>query len=320
MISRLFRALCAGAVVISSVAISPLSAAATSTNEYVIVERDGSVEVRTLTQAQAVKASIDPAVRIVQPNNSYQIDNTTTDIVTGLSVPTNAQVGDIVPGRYIVQFASNTASAVAEASLGSGAITTFSNAINGFVANLTASEVAGLNSNPNVVNIEADRVVSISVDQPQPGWGLDRIDQRALPLNQNYSYTSTGAGVTAYVVDTGINSTHTDFTGRIKSGFTAISDGNGVEDCNGHGTHVSGIMAGTKYGVAKSASIVPIRVLGCSGSGTVSGLISGLNWAITNHQAGVPAVANKTAPSPRTASLMSACCPVASALVHSTVG
>ena len=289
---RIFRALCAGAVVVSTVAVTPLSASASSTTEYVIVERDGSVEVRTLTQAQAVKASIDPAVRIVQPNNSYQIDNTTTDIVTGLSVPTNAQVGDIVPGRYIVQFASNTASAVAEASLGSGAITTFSNAINGFVANLTASEVAGLNSNPNVVNIEADRVVSISVDQPQPGWGLDRIDQRALPLNQNYSYTSTGAGVTAYVVDTGINSTHTDFTGRIKSGFTAISDGNGVEDCNGHGTHVSGIMAGTKYGVAKSASIVPIRVLGCSGSGTVSGLISGLNWAITNHQAGVPAVAN----------------------------
>lgn len=203
------------------------------------MERDGSVDVRSLTQAQAIKTSIDPAVRIVQPNNVFQVDDATADIVTGLSVPTNAQVGDIVPGRYIVQLASNTASAVAVASLASGAITTFSNAINGFVANLTDSEVAALQVNPNVVSIEADRIVSISTDQPQPDWGLDRIDQRALPLNQNFSYTNTGVGVTAYVVDTGINSTHTEFTGRIKSGFTAVSDGNGTEDCNGHGTHVS---------------------------------------------------------------------------------
>ena len=291
-IKRLFRALSVGAVAISAVAITPLSASALSTVEYVIVERDGSVAVRTLTQAQAVKASIDPAVRIVQPNNSFQVEDNTVDIVTGLSVPTNAQVGDVVPGRYIVTLSSNTASAVAVASLASGAITTFSNAINGFVADLTDSEVAALQSNPNVVGIEADRIVSISTDQSQPGWGLDRIDQRALPLNQNYSYTTTGVGVTAYVVDTGINSTHTEFTGRIQSGFTVIADGNGVEDCNGHGTHVSGIMAGTKYGVAKSASIVPVRVLGCNGSGTVSGLITGLNWTIDNHQAGVPAVAN----------------------------
>lgn len=303
---RLFRAFCAGAVVISGVAITPLSAAASSTTEYVIVERDGSVAVRTLTQAQAVKASIDPAVRIVQPNNSFQIDDTTADIVTGLSVPPNAQVGDIVPGRYIVQFASNTASAVAATSLTDGVITTFSNAINGFVANLTSSEVAALTSNPNVVGIEADRIISASTDQPTPGWGLDRIDQRALPFDQKYSYTTSGVGVTAYVVDTGINSTHTEFTGRINSGFTAISDGNGVEDCNGHGTHVSGIMAGTKYGVAKSASIVPIRVLGCNGSGTVSGLISGLNWAINDHAAGVPAVANLSVGAGASSSLNSA--------------
>ncbi|MEY3558021.1 MAG: hypothetical protein RL374_727 [Actinomycetota bacterium] len=291
-INSLFRALSVGAVAVSAVAITPLSASALSTVEYVIVERDGSVAVRSLTQAQAVKASIDPSVRIVQPNNSFQIEDNTVDIVTGLSVPTNAQVGDVVPGRYIVQLSSNTASAVAVASLTSGAITTFSNAISGFVADLTDSEVAALQSNPNVVSVEADRIVSISTDQSQPGWGLDRIDQRALPLNQNYSYTTTGVGVTAYVVDSGINSTHTEFTGRIKSGFTVIADGRGVEDCNGHGTHVSGIMAGTKYGVAKSASIVPVRVLGCNGSGSVSGLISGLNWAINNHQAGVPAVAN----------------------------
>ncbi|MEY4147284.1 MAG: hypothetical protein RL278_840 [Actinomycetota bacterium] len=305
-ITRLFRAFCVGAVVTSGVAITPLSASASSTTEYVIVERDGSVAVRTLTQAQAIKTSIDPAVRIVQPNNVFQVDDTTADIVTGLSVPSNAQVGDIVPGRYIVQFASNTASAVAAASLTSGPITTFSNAINGFVANLTTSEVAALQSNPNVVGLEPDRIVMASTDQPTPGWGLDRIDQRVLPLNQKYTYTTSGVGVTAYVIDSGINSTHTDFTGRIKSGFTVISDGNGVEDCNGHGTHVSGIIAGTKFGVAKSASLVPVRVLDCAGSGTVSGLISGLNWAITNHLAGVPAVANLSVGATISASLNAA--------------
>lgn len=116
-ITRFFRAFCVGAVVVTTVAITPLSAGASSTTEYVIVERDGSVDVRSLTQAQAIKTSIDPAVRIVQPNNVFQVDDATADIVTGLSVPTNAQVGDIVPGRYIVQLASNTASAVAVASL-----------------------------------------------------------------------------------------------------------------------------------------------------------------------------------------------------------
>ena len=290
--SSAFRALLSGAVFLSGIVTLPTSASASATNEYVIVERDGSVAVRRLTQSQAITASVDPAVRIVQPNRQIHIDETPTEIVSGLSVPANAHVGDIIPGRYIVRFSSNTASAVAAAAVPASVITTFSQAMNGFVADLSPAELKSLQANPNVVGIEADSVVAATTDQSWPGWGLDRIDQRALPLNRTYSYTSTGAGVTAYVIDTGIYSAHSEFTDRIQPGFTAVADGNGTEDCNGHGTHVAGTVAGTTYGVAKSASIVPVRVLGCTGSGTVSGVISGLNWAMNNHVYGVPAVAN----------------------------
>ncbi len=290
--SYAFRALLTGVVFFSCVVTLPAVANATSTSEYVIVERDGSVAVRRLTQSQAIATSVDPTVRIVQPNNQIHIDETPTAIVTGLSVPTDAHVGDIIPGRYIVRFSSDTARAVAAASVPSGVITTFSNAMNGFVVDLSPADLQTLQANPNVLGIEADSVVAANADQSSPVWGLDRIDQRALPLNRTYSYTATGSGVTAYVVDTGIYSAHSEFTGRIQPGFTAIADGYGTEDCHGHGTHVAGTVAGTRYGVAKTASIVPIRVLSCTGAGTVSGVISGLNWAINNHVTGVPAVAN----------------------------
>jgi len=122
-------------------------------------------------------------------------------------------------------------------------------------------------------------------------WGLDRIDQGTLPLNSLYYAGGTGAGVTAYIVDTGIRSTHVEFTGRMLSGATAISDGQGTNDCNGHGTHVAGTVGGTTYGVAKQVSLVPVRVFGCTGRGSTSDVISGINWAIGNHGSG-PAVMN----------------------------
>jgi subtilisin family serine protease len=111
-------------------------------------------------------------------------------------------------------------------------------------------------------------------------------------LNSTFTASAKGAGVDAYIVDTGISSTHSDFTGRMSTGFSAITDGNGTNDCNGHGTHVAGTTAGTTYGIAKSATLIPVRVLDCIGSGTTSGVIAGLDWIVGHHTAGTPAVAN----------------------------
>lgn len=164
-------------------------------------------------------------------------------------------------------------------------------AINGFAGFLTGDQVCVLQKRGNVLSVEADQEVSIDATQTPATWGLDRIDQ-SVGTNGSYSYVSTGAGVDAYVIDTGILGTHKDFGGRVKQGYSAISDRRGTTDCNGHGTHVSGTIGGATYGVAKQVSLIPVRVLDCRGSGTNSGVIAGVNWAINNHQAGVKAVAN----------------------------
>jgi subtilisin family serine protease len=131
----------------------------------------------------------------------------------------------------------------------------------------------------------------VQAAQPRPPYGLDRIDQRALPLNSTYTYGATGSGVTAYVVDTGIRLSHRDFGGRAVSGFDAI-DGGRADDCNGHGTHVAGTLGGAAHGVAKSVRLVAVRVLDCAGSGATSGVIAGVDWVTAHHQPGQPAVAN----------------------------
>jgi subtilisin family serine protease len=135
-----------------------------------------------------------------------------------------------------------------------------------------------------------DAVSSAGTQSPASSWGLDRTDQRALPLNNSYSYATTGSGVDVYVVDTGVLSTHSEFTGRIRSGFAATGL-TGTEDCNGHGTHVAGTAAGATYGIAPAATVVPVRVLDCNGSGTLSGVIAGIDWAIQDHTT-TPAVLN----------------------------
>jgi hypothetical protein len=173
---------------------------------------------------------------------------------------------------------------------------TYSYAIKGFSATLPEAAYNAILKNPNVDYVEQDATVYAWQTTTQTGatWGIDRIDQRDLPLNQSYTYEQNGAGVLAYIIDTGIRASHVEFTGRIAPGFTAILDGRGTADCNGHGTHVAGTVGGTRYGVAKGVTLVPVRVLNCQGSGTWSGVIAGIDWVTgqKNNAPNSPMVAN----------------------------
>lgn len=164
---------------------------------------------------------------------------------------------------------------------------TYDTALRGFAVSLPAAAadafLDAIANNPNVDRVEVDSIVSRQlVTQTSAPWGLDRADQRSLPLSSSFSWTASGTGVRAFVVDTGILSAHAQFSGRIAAGFTAIADGRGTEDCNGHGTHVAGTIGGSIAGLAKSVTLVPVRVLDCSGSGTLSGVVAGIDWVAAN--------------------------------------
>ena len=168
----------------------------------------------------------------------------------------------------------------------------YGKALKGFSANLSERAAQAIASDPRVKYVEEDGVVSIDTTQSGATWGIDRIDQRDLPLSGTYTYNATGAGVKAYIIDTGINTSHNDFGGRAISGYDAVDGSLPAADCNGHGTHVSGTVGGATYGVAKGVTLVAVRVLDCNGSGTNSGVIAGVNWVASDHVAGAPAVAN----------------------------
>ena len=168
---------------------------------------------------------------------------------------------------------------------------TVTRAVDAAAVTLTHAQARVLAKTPGVLSVEPDRRMWIAGTQPNPTWGLDRIDQRALPLSASFTTPDAVATVNAYVIDTGTADVP-DLAGRVQAGFSSQDGGAGNTDCHGHGTHVAGTVAGTTYGVAKSASIIPVRVLSCAGSGTTFQVLQGIDWAIGHHQAGVPAVAN----------------------------
>jgi subtilisin family serine protease len=227
-------------------------------------------------------------------NLVHAAPNTTSSLLD------SSQAKGIIKNQYIVilnkdagpsiDFAQNIAK-----QHGAKVLQSYDTVLKGFAIYLpeTAATafVEAMKKNPQVLSVENDIVMKIdATTQSNPDWGLDRIDQKALPLNSAYSYLQTGSGTTAYIVDTGILSSHQQFSGRVLSGYTAISDGNGTTDCNGHGTHVAGTVGGSTYGVAKNVNLVPIRILGCDGSGASSNVIAGLDWILKNGKK--PAVVN----------------------------
>jgi subtilisin family serine protease len=169
----------------------------------------------------------------------------------------------------------------------------YEHALKGFSVRLSEEEAQALAEDYRIEYIEEDGEVSLEATQSSPTWGLNRIDQRDLPLDSVYTYNQTGAGVHAYILDTGLRATHVQFAGRVGDGFTAFTEGSGTNDCHGHGTHTAGTVGGTTHGVAKGVTIHPVRVLDCNGSGSTTGVVAGINWVTAHHQASLaPGVAN----------------------------
>ncbi len=208
----------------------------------------------------------------------------------------NRASGERIDGQYIVVFRPGAdARGLANqlgAAHGAEVAGVFEHALKGAVMRMPEQAALAISRNPNVELVEEDQIVTLDASGSQSGatWGLDRVDQRNLPLNGVYNYDFSAPAVHAYIIDTGIRTSHTNFGGRATADFDAIGDGQNGQDCNGHGTHVAGTVGSATYGVAKDVRLHAVRVLNCSGSGSNSGVIAGVDWVTANHQN--PAVAN----------------------------
>ncbi|MFC6090905.1 S8 family peptidase [Saccharothrix lopnurensis] len=208
--------------------------------------------------------------------------------LTAFTVPAHAEAAvlhagspDAVPGSYVVKVRDG---APDPADRLAGQVTrTYTGPFRGFAATLTERQARRLAADPAVEYVEQDQVVRPYATQVNPPWNLDRIDQRALPLDRAYSYTSTGRGTRAYVIDTGLNTTHPELVGRACGGWDVIENDGVPQDGNGHGTAVAAVIASRTYGVAKEGLVCGVRVLDASGSGTTAGVVAGIDWVARNH-------------------------------------
>ncbi len=215
---------------------------------------------------------------------------------TGAPLLRAAAGARVIPGSYIVVLKQGGDARATARSVNANPRFVYDAALNGFAAQLTDAQVRLLQRNPNVAYVEQDAEVRLTATQNMDSlgdpWGLDRIDQRNLPLSRTFTYNSIGTGVHAYIIDTGLNTGHTDFGGRAINVYDAF--GGTGNDCNGHGTHVGGTVGGRTWGVAKNVRLYGVRVLDCSGSGSWSGIINGINFVINDvrNNNRRPAVAN----------------------------
>ncbi|MBA2379447.1 MAG: S8 family serine peptidase [Blastocatellia bacterium] len=204
------------------------------------------------------------------------------------------RTNNAVPGRYIVVFdtessdfarrghSSENAAREIATSYGAKIDAVYDAVLQGFSAEMSEAKALQMSREPGVLFVEEDSIGTVESVQYNADWGLDRIDQRELPLNSSYVYSNTGAGVNVYIIDTGIRPTHQDFGGRAVAAYDIFTDGQNGVDCHGHGTHVAGSVGSSTYGVAKGANLYGVRVLSCTGSGLVSGFINGINWVAAN--------------------------------------